>query len=178
MSEKNDLTTAIAEDFSGELEPIESAPMVESEEAAQTALYRLVVRDKKIDKIEKRRDFIVSQAKEWAKKEIEKLENQKQYLAIPLESFMEAINKSNPKIKSLKFPAGVIGLRKSPERIEIDADFVPEKHLDDPFIKQTISYSVDKKAIKEKLKETGELPEYASVVPSEAKFYYKGNDNG
>jgi len=29
MSEKNDLTTAIAEDFSGELEPIESAPMVE-----------------------------------------------------------------------------------------------------------------------------------------------------
>jgi len=136
------------------------------------------VRDKEIAKIKARRDFIVSQAKEWAKREIEKLENQKQYLAIPLESFMEAINKSNPKIKSLKFPAGVIGLRKSPERIEIDADFEPEKHLDDPFIKQTINYSVDKKAIKERLKETGELPEYASVVPSEAKFYYKGNDNG
>jgi len=47
---------------------IESAPTAESKEAAQTALYRLVVRDKEIDKIKARRDFIVSHGRkliEW-----------------------------------------------------------------------------------------------------------------
>lgn len=178
MSE-NSQVTAIQEDYSGELEPIDvdqPSPVVETDEAVITTLSRLVVRDKEIAKIEMQRDFIKSKADTWAKVQIRKIENQKAWLQVPLQSFMESINRNNEKIKSLKFPVGKIGLRQSPQKIEIDADFKPETHKEDPCVVAKITYSVSKKLIKEQLNDTGELPDYASVVPGQQIFYYKGGE--
>lgn len=173
----NTQITAIQEEYSGDLEEIDVEqpyPVVETDEAVITTLSRVLVRDKAIGKINAQCNFMIDQAMEWAKTEIEKIEKQKQYFLTPLQSFMESINKSNPKIKSLKFPVGKIGLRQSPQKIEIEADFVPADHTDDPNVIKKVSYSVSKKQIKEQLDKTGEIPDYASVVPGETKFYYEG----
>jgi len=178
MADDLNYKSVIQEDFTDELEEFDSSlpPVVQDEDAAQTALARLVFRDKEIARIEARRDFIKNQADEWANQQIEKIEVQKQHFLLPLESFMKSINKSNPKIKSLKFPYGTIGVRQTPQKIEIDDDFKPEEHADDPFVSAKVTYSVNKANIKKVMKNTGELPEYASVVPGEIKFYFKGNE--
>ncbi len=178
MSE-NTQVIAIEEEFTGSLEEIDvdqPSPVVEGDEAVITTLSRLNVRDKEIAKIEQQGYFMKDNIDAWMSNQIHKIEKQKAWLQIPLQSFMEAINKSNPKIKSLKFPVGKIGLRQTPQKIEIDEDFVAETHKEDPFVKAKITYSVSKKDIASQLKETGELPDYASVIPGETKFYYKGGE--
>ena len=174
----NDYKSAIQEDYSDELEVFDESlpPVVQDEDAAQVALARLIFRDKEISRITARRDFIINQADEWAKQEIEKIERQKLHFMLPLESFMKSINKSNPRIKSLKFPQGVIGVRSTPQKIEIDPDYKAEEHPLDPNVVVKTTYSVSKTAVKNQMEATGELPEYASVVPGEVKFYFKGNE--
>ena len=176
MSENTQIQ-AIEEEYSGELEEIDvdqPCPVVESDEAVITTLGRLIYRDKAIEKIKQQADFIVSNAQLWAMREVAKIEKQKEWFLTPLQSFMESINKSNPKIKSLKFPVGRIGLRQSPQTIAIDPDFVSADHKDDPNVTEKTTYSVSKKSVKKQLDDTGEIPDYASVVPGETKFYYKG----
>ena len=177
--ENNTQITAIQEDYSGELEAIDTdqpSPVVETDEAVITILSRLNVRDKMMATVTSHANFMREQADEWEKRAIEKIEKQKEWLRIPLQSFIESINKSNPKIKSLKFPTGTIGLRQSPQKIEIDEDFDPSKHTDDPNVVAKTTWSVCKSVIAKTLKETGEIPDYASVVPGETKFYYRPNE--
>lgn len=175
----NTQITAIQEEYSGELESIDveqPCPVVETDEAVITTLSRLIFRDKAVAKIELQANYLRQKANEWEKGEIEKIEKQKAWLQVPLQSFMESINRSNPKIKSLKFPVGKIGLRSTPQKIEIDADFVPDEHCGEKFIIGKTTYTVSKKDIKKQLDETGEIPDYASVIPGEQRFYYKAGE--
>lgn len=157
-----------------EVDTTQSPPVVEEYEIAETTLSKMVLNDQKIQAIEERRDFICKSANIWAEKEIKRIKSYNEWISQPLKYFMIGINRNNPKLKSLKFPMGKIGLRQSPQKIEIDADFVPAEHKDDPNVVRKVSYAVSKKDIASQLKETGELPDYASVVPGETKFYYKG----
>ena len=175
----NNYVDVIQEEFTGDLDEFDTSqppPVVQENEGAEIALARIAYRDKAIDKIKALRDYKCQQAVEWANREIIKIEKQKQWHLDSLKYFMEGINRSNPKVKSLSFPSGKIGLRQTPQRIEIDADFVPSEHTDDPFVVAKTTHVVAKEDMKAHLKNTGELPDYASVVPGKKKFYYQPNE--
>ena len=151
--------------------------VIETEESATIAISRMAAVENKMARILMIRDAELLRIAQWANNEIDSLRNAYAFFAAPLESFMRARNRQDPKVKSLKYPNGTIGVRMTPDRIEIDEDAnLPALAMieNDPLIIVTKSFRVDKKAILGALKQDGmDIPEYATLVPGEKKFYIK-----
>lgn len=174
MGNKNLAMKALNEEFTGKIE-LDIEPeeiIVETEDDASTALRLVALRDKEIERIESLRAHEKAKVDAWADGQVFKLEKAKSYFLQPLEVFVRAALPEGKKERSVKFPNGIVGLRKS-TKVIIPDDFQPDQYAGDPFIKETIvtKYSVDKAAIKKAAKETGEIPAYATVETSE-NFYY------
>ena len=156
-----------------EVDTSQPPPVIEDYDTAEEVVSKVVLDGETIKGIQAKRDFIIANANLWAEQKIKQIENYNNWYSSRLIDFMRGINKSDPQKKSIKFPLGTIGFRQLPEKIEIDLDFNPAENTDDPFVSAKTIYSVSKADIMKKLKTTGELPEYASVVPGEIKFYIK-----
>jgi len=156
-----------------EVDTSQPPPVIEDYDTAEEVVSKVILDGETIKGIQAKRDFIIAQANLWADQKIKQIENYNNWYSSRLIDFMRAINKSDPKKKSIKFPLGKIGFRQSPEKIEIDPDYNPAEHTDDPNVVVKTTYSVSKTAIKNQMEATGELPDYASVVPGEIKFYIK-----
>jgi len=155
--------------------PLEDAIVV-TEESATVAISRVAAIENKIARIKAIRDAELQRITQWAEKEMGTLKATGRFFSDPLESFMRARNRQNPKIKSLKYPNGTIGVRMTPDRIEIEEglDLAALVEKDDPFVVASTTFQIAKKAILKALKEDGqEPPEYATLVPGEKKFYIK-----
>ena len=77
------------------------------------------------------------------------------------------------------FPTGTIGVRATPAGLEIDEDFKPEMNTEPQFAEFIVEQKklvVAKGDLLTYFRETGEIPSWASVKPSENKFYYKTNE--
>jgi len=186
MNEEQFAMKAMTEEFEGEIDNrdlnLDETPVVETEELASTFLNLIRSRERKLEDIEIFRENKIAEINEWCDAAMMQVKASILYFQQPLQIFMESRNRENEKVKSIKFPNGTIGLRKSPDRIEIDRNFQPDQHPEDKFVKSVVKtiYSVDKKAIADQAKETGEVPDYAVLIPGETKFYYKfqEEDNG
>jgi len=152
-----------------------SGQVVVSDEASATLAMRVIEsREREIERIRQTADGEKARIENWARAEVERHQKAISFFVAPLESFLRDINeKTGGKTKSIKYPYGTIQLRKLPDKIEIAEEFKPEEHPDDPYVKAKTNYSVDKTAIKAAMKDSGELPEYATLVPGQTKFDYK-----
>jgi len=150
--------------------------VIETEESATIAISRVATIENKIARIKAIRDAELRRIRQWAENEIANLESTHVFFAAPLESFMRARNRQDPKIKSLKYPNGTIGVRMTPDRIEVEEglDLKALSEKDDPFVVESTNFRIDKKYLLKTIKEDGqEPPEYATLVPGEKKFYIK-----
>ena len=169
---------SIDEDVTGELQPEGEFGIIEKNEEAMTLLERIKVRQDAIEGLEKLYEFRtralrekIEQADKWLADEKVKYQRQIDFFKMPLKQFMEAINASNPKIKSLNLPTGKLKLRKLPDKIVITDGF--KATADDygkPGIFEKLTYEINRTAIKEHLKKTGEMPDYATIETGETKF--------
>ena len=118
---EKDMDLSIEESITGDLQAVEeNLPVPEHNEGAVSLLERIQARQHIIGHIKEdhsHRIAMLEEKLELAKatrdKEIEVVRKSIAWLTFPLEQFMRAINASNPKIKSLKLPTGILKLRKS-----------------------------------------------------------------
>ena len=171
-------TTNLEEEYTGELqEPDFSQPLViDSDLYASEKLDSLSRRVAKIRDLKQLRDDLVNKTTEFYDMQIEKIARQMAYFHLALRAYMEAKNAANPKCKSMKFSSGNLCLRKKPDKIVIDEAFKPESWQSDIFVRFKTIWSVDKTAIAKELKDTGQLPSYATVEEGEVKFDITFND--
>jgi len=176
MSNEN---LAYQEEFDGEIQVGQESEVwpegyvIERDDEINLALRLIYHREREIRRIDNMRKRETERVNAWADVEIEKLYRAIDHFTHSLRFYMESVNKVNPKTKSLKFPLGTIGIRKTPDKVEITQPPEEVRELWPDMVKEKMSLSVDKKAVLAKIKETGEVPGFAEVIPGESKFYYK-----
>jgi len=72
--------------------------------------------------------------------------------------------------KKRKYLSGTIRYRQMPEKINVPEDFKAADHKGEPFIKEVVTFSVDKAGIKKAVKEMGEIPAWAKIERDPDKF--------
>lgn len=81
---------------------------------------------------------------------------------------------SKVKGKTRRLPSGVVAARMTPERVEVDDDvFVPWAKCEGPDGLLRVKYEPEKTAIKEHVKETGEVIPGVTIVPGDVTFTVK-----
>lgn len=162
-------------------DPEFAAPMdevvIEDDDAANRALYMLKLKQKEIERIRGLAQAEVERVNQWADANIAAIGKQMTYWANPLLSFMESVNRGNPKVKTLKYPHGKVFVRMGRDKIEVAEDFDPEKHIGEPFVKEHVRHSADREGMGKAIKENGGdlsiLPPWATYISGEPKFGYE-----
>lgn len=98
--------------------------------------------------------------------DIEAINKRIGWFRLMLENYMVGLNNANPKKKSHKLAAGELSIRAGSDVVIIAPDFKADAEIAQAypdFIRENITYSVDKAAIKKAIKETGECPPWASL---------------
>ena len=108
---------------------------------------------------------MITRIEDWQRARIEPIEKQKQFYCNLLRSYL--VQKDR---KTEKLPTGTIQLRKMPDEIVIDDS---EAVMLAGFKRETVKYSVDKTKLRNHIKQTGEIPDGADVLPQEPRFNYQ-----
>ena len=161
---------AFDELFTGETEPVDNVPPVESDIQASNFVRLIATRQGEIDRMTELRDAEVSKINDVYNQRIEKLHNNIGFFSQQLEDYLRERNRQNVKVKSMTFSSGRISLKKQPDRIEIHPEFNAEEGYPSAFLKETVTYSVDKTVLRKYLKEGGTLPSWADLKEGETKF--------
>ena len=173
-NEDPDVMAQLKEIFDEMYEAIENAEELTDESPEvrfSKFLYVIKMKEQEIAKVKAIAEKLIQDIETWTDKKIGQHQGQIEFLSKQMENYLR-----QKEIKSLPLPSGTIGLRKQqPKILIIDEDKFYEKA--DASILRRIpeSFEPDLKAIKEKLKTTGEIPEGIEVTEQEAKFYYKLN---
>jgi len=152
---------------------LDALPAVDSDLKAESYLRAVAIRRNEIKRIADLRDAEIAKIQDIFNNQIEKIERSCGFLEGYLENFLREINRQDSKVKSRKYSAGVLKLSKSPDKVEIVEGFTPtEADLDKPGINKVVKteIKINKTEIKKYIKETGEVLDYAELVPGVTKF--------
>jgi len=173
-NEDPDVMAQLKEIFDEMYEAIENAEELTDESPEvrfSKFLYVIKMKEREITKVKATAEKLIQDIEAWTDKKISQHQGQIEFLSKQMENYLR-----QQQLKSLPLPSGTVGLRKQqPKILIIDEDKFYENA--DASILRRIpeSFEPDLKAIKEKLKTTGEIPEGIEVTEQEAKFYYKLN---
>ncbi|HEY5534913.1 MAG TPA: host-nuclease inhibitor Gam family protein [Ignavibacteria bacterium] len=124
-----------------------------------------------IEKIKTTAEKLIQDIQDWQDRKSLQHQGQIDFLSGKMEGYLR-----QQQLKSLQLPSGVVGLRKQQPKIEIvDSDKFYENADESILRKIPESFEPNLKAIKEKLKETGEIPQGVDVIEQDSKFYFKFN---
>ena len=109
--------------------------------------------------------------------EIKHIEAHKDSLLMPLSEWMLKLNRENPDIHERKYGAGIIRVKKAPDRIELKAGIDLSLHKGSPYVKEKITYSLIKRDIMKAANQGLDLPTFAEIVAGQIGFSYKLHDD-
>lgn len=134
-------------------------------------LFGITKIESEMERCRKNAQSMIDEINFWLEGQISKRQKQIDFMANFCRNYL-----AQNDIKSLNLPAGNIGFRKQPEKIEIsDADLFFEKATFDLIRVVPEKFEPDLTAIKSRIKDKGTIPPGVSVVSLEPKFYYKLN---
>lgn len=157
--------------------------VVEGDDQAARALYHYRTLQKEIDRINALAAKRILDIQTWQLGIVGGLKKAQQYFRSPLEFYMRKVNQNIKKVKSIKFPEGMIGIRAQQPIIIIDEKVIPEvvARAGAPNeAKLVISkYSWDNKAIRTAAITNGEdLSWLIEIKDQDPKFYIKLREEG
>jgi len=114
---------------------------------------------------------LIQDIEAWQERKTYQHQSQIDFLSRQMESYLR-----QKQVKSLPMPSGTIGLRKQPPKIEIIDEDKFYEFADASLLRRVPeSFAPDLKAIKERVKATGDIPKGVDVIEQDSKFYYKLN---
>lgn len=134
-------------------------------------LWKIKFLESEIDKIKSSSEQLIAEVERWQVQKTEQKLKQIGYLSRQMEFYLR-----NKDIKTLSLPNGSIALRKQPDKIEITDEELFYQKADESVLRRVPeSYAPDMKAIRERIKKTGEILPGVQVTEQESKFSYKLN---
>lgn len=118
---------------------------------------------------------ILNQYKQEIGATVDKLEEDIEKLSSELKLYINyRLLARDDKKKSVPLGKYTVGLRKSPDTVEIeDADKFCLEYSGSPFVRETVKLAPDIPIIKDHIKSTGEIPAGAKLIEGEDKIYVK-----
>lgn len=134
-------------------------------------LWKIKYLEGEIDKIKSASEQLIAEVEQWKVHKTEQKLKQIEYLSRQMEYYLR-----QKEMKTLSLPNGSIALRKQPDRIEITDEELFYQKADESVLRRVPeSYAPDMKAIRDKIKKTGEILPGIQVTEQESKFSYKLN---
>jgi hypothetical protein len=161
----------IINDLYAEVEHNTELPEDSPEVVFSKYLWVVKLKTKEIEKVKASADKLVLDIQGWQDRKTAQHQSQIDFLSARMESYLR-----HQRLKSLQLPPGTIGLRKQQPKIEIIDEVVFYENADPTILRRVPeSFEPNLKAIKERLKTTGEIPLGTDLIEQDSKFYYKLN---
>jgi hypothetical protein len=136
---------------------------VENDDRADYYLILLKSKQKEVERLQGRAEVI--------QKDIETEKRSMGYLKNQLNLYMAEMVGKDPKKKSHKLEDGILKARQGIDTVKVNRDLTDadyDKYAD--VVNMKVKYQADLKAIKIKLETSGEIPDFAEIVPGEIKY--------
>jgi hypothetical protein len=159
---KNVETESGLDDMGGSIEEIQPGT-VENDDRADYYLVLLKSKQKEVERLQGRAEVI--------QKDIETEKRSMGYLKTQLTLYMADMVRNDPYKRSHKLEDGILKARAGIDTVKVNRDLTDadyDKYTD--VVNMKVKYQADLKAIKTKVEETGELPDFAEIVPGEIKY--------
>jgi hypothetical protein len=169
--ERAKLTELIDEIFPDDIEQGEFINSDDPQVLFAKFLWRIKYLEDEIGQYKSTAEKLMQEIETWLAHKSNQKQSQIDFLSGRMEEYLRT-----REIKSMSLPAGLIGLRKSQDKIEITNEELFYEKADAGLIRKIPeTQEPDLKKIKEQIKLTGEVPDGVDVVSQESKFYYKLN---
>jgi hypothetical protein len=169
--EKAKLTELIDEIFPDEIDENEINTLNDPQVLFAKFLWRIKYLEDEIGQYKSTAEKLIQEIETWLAHKSNQKQSQIEFLSGRMEEYLRT-----REIKSMSLPAGLIGLRKQQDKIEITNEELFYEKADANLIRKIPeTQEPDLKKIKEQIKQTGEVPDGVDVVSQESKFYYKLN---
>jgi hypothetical protein len=169
--EKAKLTELIDEIFPDDIEEGEFVTSDDPQVLFTKFLYRIKYLEDELGQYKSTAEKLMQEIETWLQHKTTQKQSQIDFLSGRMEEYLRT-----REIKSMSLPAGLIGLRKQQDKIEIVSEVLFYEKADASLIRKIPeTQEPDLKKIKEQIKRTGETPDGVDVTSQESKFYYKLN---
>ena len=169
--ERAKLTELIDEIFPDDIEQGEFINSDDPQVLFAKFLWRIKYLEDEIGQYKSTAEKLMQEIETWLAHKSNQKQSQIDFLSGRMEEYLRT-----REIKSMSLPAGLIGLRKSQDKIEITNEELFYEKADAGLIRKIPeTQEPDLKKIKEQIKLTGDVPDGVDVVSQESKFYYKLN---
>ena len=169
--ERAKLTELIDEIFPDEIEQGEFISVDDPQVLFAKFLWRIKYLEDEIGQYKSTAEKLTQEIETWLGHKSNQKQSQIDFLSGRMEEYLRT-----REIKSMSLPAGIVGLRKQQDKIEITNEVLFYEKADASLIRKIPeTQEPDLKKIKEQIKQTGEVPDGVDVVSQDSKFYYKLN---
>jgi hypothetical protein len=169
--ERAKLTELIDEIFPDDIEQGEFVTSDDPQVLFAKFLWRIKYLEDEIGQYKSTAEKLMQEIENWFKSKNKQKQSQIDFLSGRMEEYLRT-----REIKSMSLPAGIVGLRRQPDKVEVtNAELFYEKADAGLIRKIPETQEPDLKKIKEQIKLTGDVPDGVDVVSQESKFYYKLN---
>jgi len=167
--ERAKLSELIDEIFPDEIDENEINTLNDPQVLFAKFLWRIKYLEDEISQYKSTAEKLMQEIEAWLEPKFKQKQSQIEFLSGRMEEYLRT-----REIKSMSLPAGLIGLRKCQDKIEITNEELFYEKADANLIRKIPeTQEPDLKKIKEQIKLTGEVPDGVDVVSQESKFYYK-----
>jgi hypothetical protein len=169
--ERAKLTELIDEIFPDDIEQGEFVTSDDPQVLFAKFLWRIKYLEDEIGQYKSTAEKLMQEIENWFKSKNKQKQSQIDFLSGRMEEYLRT-----REIKSMSLPAGIVGLRRQPDKVEVtNAELFYEKADAGLIRKIPETQEPDIPKIKQQIKQTGEVPDGVDVVSQESKFYYKLN---
>jgi len=169
--ERAKLTELIDEIFPDDIEQGEFVTSDDPQVLFAKFLWRIKYLEDEIGQYKSTAEKLMQEIENWFKSKNKQKQSQIDFLSGRMEEYLRT-----REIKSMSLPAGIVGLRRQPDKVEVtNAELFYEKADANLIRKIPETQEPDIPKIKQQIKQTGEVPDGVDVVSQESKFYYKLN---
>lgn len=134
-------------------------------------LWRIKYLEDEISQYKSTAEKLMQEIETWLESKAKQKQSQIDFLSGRMEEYLRT-----REIKSMSLPAGIVGLRRQPDKVEVINEELFYEKADTSLIRKIPeTQEPDLKKIKEHIKQTGEVPDGVDVVSQDSKFYYKLN---
>lgn len=169
--ERAKLTELIDEIFPDDIEQGEFINSDDPQVLFAKFLWRIKYLEDEIGQYKSTAEKLMQEIETWLAHKSNQKQSQIDFLSGRMEEYLRT-----REIKSMSLPAGIVGLRRQPDKVEVtNAELFYEKADANLIRKIPETQEPDIPKIKQQIKQTGEVPDGVDVVSQESKFYYKLN---
>ena len=169
--ERAKLTELIDEIFPDDIEQGEFVTSDDPQVLFAKFLWRIKYLEDEIGQYKSTAEKLIQEIETWLGHKSNQKQSQIDFLSGRMEEYLRT-----REIKSMSLPAGIVGLRRQPDKVEVtNAELFYEKADANLIRKIPETQEPDIPKIKQQIKQTGEVPDGVDVVSQESKFYYKLN---